>query len=124
MSILVLDDASERLVQFTEKFAMVDTLILTTTAEDCIDQLKLQRFHTVCLDHDLGGKVMVNSGPGTGYEVTEWIANNCGGPLARYQAPSLVVVHSFNPDGAKNMVTTLTKAHIKTVRAPGYWTQS
>jgi hypothetical protein len=116
--VLVLDDALERLIQFTEKYGEEWTVVITTTANQCIEQLKLQTFDLICLDHDLGGESYVASGPGTGYEVAWFIAQQLGP-----QKAGVVVIHSMNTVGAKNMQNVLKDAHIQTIMAPGYWAQ-
>ena len=62
---------------------------------------------------------MVSSGPGTGYEVAKWMADNMNKGI--YQVPHQVVIHSFNPAGAAIMEQTLRRAGIDAIRYPGYW---
>jgi len=47
-----------------------------TTAKETIEKLSSEKWDYVFLDHDLGGQTYVPSGPGTGYEVAQWISNN------------------------------------------------
>jgi NAD+-processing family protein with receiver domain len=70
-------------------------------------------FDYACLDHDLGGHQMVESGEATGYEVAQHIAF-----MTTEARPRRVVVHSFNPVGAQNMVRLLADAGVPCIRAP------
>jgi hypothetical protein len=46
------------------------------TASEAIEYLNSFEFDAVFLDHDLGEKTMVASGPGTGYEVAVMLKSN------------------------------------------------
>jgi CheY-like chemotaxis protein len=110
MRILVLDDDETRLRAFRQKF--IGTEVVTVmTASEAIKQLDSNVFQAIFLDHDLGQKHMVASGPGTGYEVAKWLENN---PRKK---PKMIYIHSFNPIGAQNMKKALPEA----VLAPGIW---
>lgn len=112
MRILVLDDDLNRLKQFGKNLIghLVD---MVTTAPETINLLKEKNYDILFLDHDLGGKAFVPSGPGTGYEVACWLSENPS------RKPEKIYIHSFNPSGAKNMKLALPEAII----APGVWTQ-
>jgi CheY-like chemotaxis protein len=112
MRILVLDDSSERLKIF-RKNLIGHTVDCVKTAREAIDMLDTNSFDLVSLDHDLGDKTMVTSGPGTGYEVTEWLGANPD------KQPRMIFIHSFNPAGAQRMKLVLANA----VVAPGIWTK-
>jgi len=77
----------------------------TQTASETIQALKDKEYDAIFLDHDLGGKVMVKSGIGTGYEVAEWIAENLE------EVPQ-VILHSMNPVGVENMKSVLPTADV------------
>ncbi len=66
-----------------------------------------------CLDHDLGGQQMVESGNASGYAVAEYIAE-----MPAEKRPRRVIVHSFNPVGVQNMVRVLKDAGVSTIKAP------
>ena len=100
MKILVLEDDPQRHKVFKRNLIGSEYKIVET-AEDCIACLKESSWSVLFLDHDLGGKQMVESGPGTGYEVAEWISKNPD------QGPNEIVLHTFNPSGAKNMQRVL-----------------
>jgi len=112
MRILVLDDSSERLKIFRQNLIghMVDCV---KTAREAIDLLSKVEYEIVFLDHDLGDRVMVASGPGTGYEVAEWLSAHPD------KQPRMIFIHSFNPAGAQRMKSVLASA----VVAPGIWTK-
>jgi CheY-like chemotaxis protein len=112
MRILVLDDSSERLNIFRKNLTghVVDCV---KTAREAIHMLDTNTYEMVTLDHDLGDKVMVASGPGTGYEVAEWLNANPD------KQPKMIFIHSFNPAGAQRMKLVLANA----VVAPGIWTK-
>lgn len=110
LKILVLDDQESRLIIFRRKLIGHD-VVCVKTASDAISNFSEYDFDCVFLDHDLGDKVMEISGPGTGYEVAEWLRDH---PDRR---PQQIIVHSFNPVGAKNMTSILPGSIYK----PGIW---
>ena len=65
------------------------------------------------MDHDLGGKIYVESGPGTGYEVACWLED----PENKGHVPDHIVLHSLNTVGRKKMNMALPQA----VDCPGAW---
>jgi len=108
--VLVLDDDQNRHLAFQQ--SLIGMIVERAyTAEEAIKQLQSHPFDVVFLDHDLGGKVMVASGKGTGYEVAKWLRNN------PHRMPKQIIIHSFNPVGAQNMKTMLPSAQI----CPGAW---
>lgn len=113
--ILILDDDLGRHAQFRDRLnshGIVGTHV--ETADECIKQLQKNGPWDVCfLDHDLGGQTFVHSGVGTGYEVASWIAAN------PKKCPRNVIVHSFNPSGAQNMLHVLPP---QSRYIPGVWT--
>jgi CheY-like chemotaxis protein len=110
MKILILDDDQNRHKIFAQKL-IGHEVVHTYTAMATIACLKNEYFDYVFLDHDLGGKVMVESGEGTGYQVAEWLSHN-----VKCQ-PTNIIIHSFNPAGAQNMKNVLPNAEI----LPGAW---
>jgi CheY-like chemotaxis protein len=112
MYILVLDDDIKRLKQFKENL-IGHVVECVMTAPETIQKLQERTWQILFLDHDLGDKVMVPSGPGTGYEVAEWLERNPD------RQPEMIFVHSFNTVGAANIKRALPKAII----APGAWAQ-
>ena len=83
------------------------TIFITATAHGAIEILeKESNFDYIFLDHDLGGQAYVESGPGTGWFVAEYMAENevkC----------DHIIVHTLNYPGAQNMLALLpTARHI------------
>lgn len=99
MKILFLDDDDHRL-SIAKKRWNGHELVTVTTSAEAIDALTKIQFDFVSLDHDLGGEVYVKSGKNTGYEVAQFIAK-------MKNPPPIVVVHSWNSVGAKNMIQEL-----------------
>jgi len=96
MKILFLDDDHQRIKRVKEQ-CIGHELFIAETAKEAITQLESGVvFDVVSLDHDLGGETMVTSGNGTGYEVAVFIGQ-------MKIPPQRVIIHSFNPVGAKTM---------------------
>lgn len=112
MHILILEDEEVRCRAFRRKF-LNHEIVIVAAAQEAIKLLREQTWDLLCLDHDLGGREMAESGPGTGYEVAQWIAEH------EDRRPARVLIHSFNPVGAANMKQALGEAEI----APGFWAQ-
>lgn len=106
--ILILEDDPERHRAFRKR--LCDPVIVTTAAE-CIRLLEAEDWDECYLDHDLGGRVYVESGPGTGYEVACWLEANPA------RMPKRVVLHSLNPAGRARMKAALPDAYDR----PGVW---
>jgi hypothetical protein len=88
-------------------------IVWRETADAAILELSMENpgFDLILLDHDLGGQTYVESGPGTGQEVADWLARYRYSPQFFHRVPQpRVVVHSWNPDGGKRMFNTLTDA--------------
>jgi hypothetical protein len=99
MRILILEDDENRNVYFRRNFAP-NEIVITDDSN--------------FLDHDLGGQQMVSSGENTGYEVAQFLEENS------IFVPPRVVIHSFNPIGARNMHQALPRATVM----PGAWTRN
>ena len=113
--ILILDDDNHRHKLFAQKYATED-LTHVHTSYDAIEVLKSTEFDYVFLDHDLGGEIYVESGPGTGYEVAEWISNN-----PERKPSQMVILHSLNPPGRKNMCNILKSKGVEVMESPFLW---
>lgn len=101
MRVLFLDDDEFRHVLVRLDLRRVGArLVAVRTAAEAIRQVKRQKFDLILLDHDLDGQVYVPSGPGTGYEVAEYIP----GSINR---DTRVIVHTLNQDGAKKMLEAI-----------------
>lgn len=93
--IFILEDDMYRILAFRQACVGMDL----TVAMSCPEAYKLFKppYDIICLDHDLGGQQMVESGANTGYEFAETLTKNPT-PPADY-----IVIHSYNPEGALNM---------------------
>ncbi len=110
LSVLILEDDENRQARFKQTLAGCKISIVET-ATDAILQLTLNDWDYLFLDHDLGGQQMVESGPGTGYEVAKWLEENPD------HKPANIVIHSFNPVGARKMHRALPGSLLH----PGCW---
>lgn len=120
--ILILDDDQGRHTQFKRNM-IGHVLTHVETVDGCILALETEEYDYVCLDHDLGGKQMVMSGRGTGYEVAQWMAKTTINEEWKHRMPLQVFVHSLNPAGRKNIVGELKSAGIRASERPFLWTQ-
>ncbi len=109
-NVLFLDDDPNRTKRFV---SLVPSAHTVETASECIDKLNNNdHWHLVCLDHDLGGEIFVDTSEyNTGTTVARWINEN---------KPSIdfVVVHSFNHPAAKGMMLLIEEAGYRVVTAP------
>jgi CheY-like chemotaxis protein len=112
MRVLVLDDDETRLKQFRQNL-IGHVVECVKTAREAISKLESEKWDCFFTDHDLGGKIFVPSGPGTGYEVAQWLEQNPD------KQPKEIYIHSFNAVGAKNIQAVLPNAVI----VPGAWAQ-
>ena len=101
MKILLLEDNDERIQQFKDWIPSLDIAI---TAEEAINLLKANKYDLIFLDHDLGGKVFVDSSEfNTGYTVARYMRENL-------ILSGMVIVHSHNVVGAANIKAVLPHA--------------
>jgi len=108
MNILILDDDPIRHEMF--KNVIKDhNLTHVYTSKECIEYLDNHTWDMVCLDHDLGGNIYVDSGENTGWEVAKWLEQN------PEKQPPKMYIHSFNPVGANNMHQCIPSAVVKPV---------
>ncbi len=112
MMVLFLDDDDSRITKARQDF-IGHSFVAVKTAQEAIEELSRRQFDLVCLDHDLGDQVMVDSGPGTGYEVAQFIAQ-----MPIDERPQAIMVHSFNPVGAQNMIVALAENGIDSFQCP------
>lgn len=114
MRILFLDDDFTRHETFAANVRGHD-VDYVWTARDAITALSMspEPFDIAFLDHDLDGKIYVPSGPGTGFEVAEFIAS-----MPAERRPKKVVCHSYNEDGANLMMHLLRRAKCNSSKIP------
>ena len=86
--ILVLEDNPQRHAIFRKNFADGNHLVIVETAKEAIALLDNERWDFLFLDHDLGGQIMVPSGPDTGYEVALWLEAHVN------KNPDNIIIHS------------------------------
>lgn len=107
MKILFLDDDEQRHKLF-KKAHIRKNVTYIWTAQGAIDALTNEYFDEVSLDHDLAPSLnmqLPSKGDGSGYDVALFISN-----LSKDKLPKVVILHSFNPAGAKRMYAAL-RAH-------------
>lgn len=98
--LLFLDDSPDRAKVFLDKYPGAKWV---TTAADCITALRSQPWHTIFLDHDLGGQSMVDSNrEDCGMEVVRWMVLNR--PIVKQ-----VIIHSWNTPAARRMIEDLRR---------------
>jgi len=104
MRVLILEDDHERHEIFREK--LIGTVcVIVETVEQAIQKLQEEQWDLLFLDHDLGGKVYVDSSePDTGYQVAKWLEAN---PSCQ---PGRIILHTLNGPGAKNILQCLPHA--------------
>jgi len=129
MRILVLDDDDERHAYFRRQLIGNDVVHVHTYSE-CLDALLGQEiFEVVFLDHDLNGngyQSLVSERPGhqeramtrysrkgelDGRDVAEDMVKL----LPEEKRPYQTIVHSWNPDGAKEMIAILKDGGFKNI---------
>jgi CheY-like chemotaxis protein len=110
MRILILDDDKTLLSTFKQRLIGHD-ICCVETSSDAIKKLSEEKWDAVFLDHDLAGQTYAPSGPGTGYEVAQWLSENSE------KIPNKVILHTFNGPGAQNMLNILPNAFYN----PGAW---
>jgi len=111
VKVLFLDDDETRHDLFVQMMGDRLEVVQTRGFFETVKVLKEHKFHTVFLDHDLGDHRrpdriagMYGKGPElTGEDVARYIFNN---PETH---PTQCVVHSHNPDGAKNIASWMRK---------------
>jgi hypothetical protein len=101
MKILILEDNPIRQEKFKNLFKNQE-LFIFDNVEDAYNACLINDFQVAFLDHDLGGKIWVNSNEeNTGYQfVKKLIENNLQNKMLSY-------IHSMNPIGANRMLNYL-----------------
>ena len=107
--ILIVEDDDNRIMQFKIQFLVYKDVIITKSSAEAVGLVKDIKFDVIFLDHDLGicpetgdktCRVFLKSGTGTGYEVAESIKDSIN-------ENTLVIIHSWNPAGANNMMKVI-----------------
>jgi CheY-like chemotaxis protein len=115
MKIFILEDDPTRVNGFNEMFPDYD-LTVTEFFSEAKELLTQNKYDVIFLDHDLGGRQMVSSDEEeTGYQVAKIIDDTINKDVP-------VLVHSWNPEGAKNIANVLTNGKRQVVVIPfGYF---
>ena len=101
MKVFVLEDDPNRVEWMKKNFSSKLEWDLTDQADEAVAILKKEKYDLILLDHDLGGEQMVDrSVYNTGYTV----ANKSHETKNK---DTIVIVHSYNPAGAKNMMDVM-----------------
>jgi CheY-like chemotaxis protein len=112
MKILFLDDDETRHT-YAQKALIGHDARFVRTAKAAIEALTAEQYDVAMLDHDLGGLHYTPSDGTSGYAVARAIADGACVP------PKFVVVHSYNPAGAHNMLRALTGLAVWAPFGPG-----
>lgn len=108
MRILILEDSADRMKEFCVLFGD-NNLVIVNSAADAISFATTSKFDFIFLDHDLGGKVYVDSNnENTGYRVAKILPNSINNKTP-------IVIHSWNGPGVLKMMEAL-KTHEGQVR--------
>jgi DNA-binding NtrC family response regulator len=107
MKIFILEDDPKRVEWLKEKLNPEIELDITDQVEEAMPWLHEREYDAIFLDHDLGGEQMVSS--------DVW---NTGSTVARmiHETPNkhlTVIVHSYNPSGAKIMIDSMRDKGVK-----------
>ncbi len=110
MKIFILEDSQERIDAFEHVLKVFDggpheVTVARWKSEACAKFTP--PYDLLLLDHDLGGEQMVdteedNTGSGFCRFIQEWEASDLGQPM--------VVIHSYNPEGASRMGAILRES--------------
>lgn len=97
--IFILEDNEQRIHWFMEQF-MFENVTIVNNSWDAIRILNNIKYDVIYLDHDLGYRTMVESkDENTGV----FVAKN----INETNKDTEVIVHSWNPSGAKNIANCL-----------------
>jgi len=118
MNVFILEDFPDR-IEWLKKLFIGHNVTITETVDAAIEELKregagAEPFDMICLDHDLGGQIFVESGDNTGYAVAKAM---CEDEIWEKQKRAFVYIHSCNPVGASKMQEVL-KYKYKTLVFP------
>jgi DNA-binding NarL/FixJ family response regulator len=121
IKILFLDDSSFRHQCFDKNHEKTRDIEISHAYdyESAVRMLSNNKFDIAYLDHDLSDADQLCNPDSetiekTGSDVAKFVALE----LQPQLIPDLIIVHSFNPVGAKNMVNILEDRGIKAVWAP------
>lgn len=112
LRVLILDDDIMRHAAFAQRLSG-NEIHHASSAKIAITSLENNvPYDIIFLDHDLGAAEGPGlPDPGTGYEVAKWLAEHPD------KQPKMIILHTLNPIGAKNMKACLPDAQW----LPGIW---
>jgi CheY-like chemotaxis protein len=102
MKVLFLDDDFIRIKQARSYFAFDEVYVAETSTQAMQLLEKHSPFNLVSLDHDLGGDTYCASDMMSGWGVAIYISR-----MPKDKLPKQVIIHSFNPDGAEEIIKVL-----------------
>ncbi len=103
--IFILEDDLTRVRTFKYKLSNSE-LYIVDNVTDGKKVLIQHKFDIIFLDHDLGGKVFVDSNyRNTGYQLAKWMAHE-------NISANRIIIHSLNPVGCENMKAVLPRAEV------------
>jgi len=109
MRIFILEDDLNRIKWMKLHFDSRIDLDITDDVDVAMKYLKEEEYDIIFLDHDLGGRQMVSSSErDTGYTIAKMIHTTKNRGLT-------VIVHSWNPEGARNMMEAMQENDINCV---------
>jgi hypothetical protein len=104
--IFILEDSQARINIFKKKLKKDDVYYFDNVIEAIEGFSLLGPFDILFLDHDLDGKIFVNSeDENTGYQFAKYISKE-------EELKSQIIIHSMNPAGARNIKNILPQAEI------------
>jgi hypothetical protein len=112
MNILFLDDQQERHSLAEKYLSPYHTLLHCFTADEALEIISSFQgiIGIAMLDHDLSDELTGRYEDGTPFEKHGiWFVNELINNIPVAKHPPYVIVHSYNPDGSKNMTNTLNK---------------
>jgi CheY-like chemotaxis protein len=105
MRILILDDHKDHRAAFCKNSSAEIDLTFVETPEQAIGMLIKESWDAVLLEHDFNGVTFMDSGdPRSGYQAAVWLKQH------PESMPPIVVLHSSNDGGRKNMHKLLPMA--------------
>lgn len=104
MRIFILEDNPDRMIKFRREL-IGHTIDHAETTEQGTSLVVAHKYDLLFLDHDLGGKEMVDSSnEDTGYQLAKFISS------CSPNKDTFCVMHSCNPAGADNMISVIPHA--------------
>lgn len=113
MRFFILEDMNIRIEAFKKWYSEQHELIIATNATEAIDILsKDLNFDVLFLDHDLGDRIFVSTqDENTGSRVAKFLEDK--------DIKGKIIIHSWNPSGAKNMMSYLPQAIYRPIGTKG-----